>query len=177
MYYSVDHKGCFSSEIQNSFKVILILCLCSVLMISSLRGSFAFADEKEIEDSVDKQTTDYETPDYDLSLMNEMMATGQLQDIILKPRKYDGSVVRIYGQLRSSVNPDTNERHFAIYIMDPPKCCALLGIELVCEEDAVYPDDYPEENTMITATGKIAVIEGGRRLSACLVDTEITWEE
>jgi hypothetical protein len=153
------------------------LFLCSLLLISGISISSALAEDKKSESTDDNKITDYESIDYDLSLLNEVLATGQLQDIILHPKNYDGTVVRIFGQMRSSVNPDSNERHFAIYIMDPPKCCALLGIEFACKENAVYPDDFPEENTMITATGKIALVEGGRRLGVCLNNTEIKWEE
>ena len=157
-------------------RIILLIFFCGALLLSSIWNYSAPADEKEIEESTSNQMKKNEKLDYDFSLMNEIMATGQLQNILLKPKNYEGTVVRIYGQMRSSVNTDTNERHFGIYIMDPPRCCALLGIEFNCCEGKVYPDDYPEENSMITATGIITLIEGGRRLSACLSDTVITWE-
>lgn len=90
--------------------------------------------------------------DIDLTVLSSTMVYSQVYDMMMDPERYVGKTVRMSG-LYTDFYDEANDKHyFACIIQDATACCAQ-GIEFELTDDYKYPDDYPEEDDIITVTG------------------------
>jgi len=102
----------------------------------------------------------------DFTKMNYNMATGIVFDMMIDPEKYKNKTVKIHGQFLSDVYEGT--RTFAVVIWDAGGCCPT-GVNVVPLEGKKYPEDFPPNESEVTITGTLEILQlyGGDIL--CLV--------
>lgn len=91
--------------------------------------------------------------DIDLTQLSSTMVYSQVYDMVYKSDDYVGKSVRVKGPFSYFKDPNTGKEYFAVLITDATACCSQ-GMEFVLDGDFSYPDDYPEQGTEITVTGK-----------------------
>ncbi|MCR5509708.1 MAG: hypothetical protein K6F54_01940 [Lachnospiraceae bacterium] len=90
--------------------------------------------------------------DVDLTMLSSTMVYSQVYDMMAEPEKYIGQTIRMSGMYSSFYDETLDKHYFACIIQDATACCAQ-GIEFELTDDYSYPDDYPEEDDLITVTG------------------------
>lgn len=91
--------------------------------------------------------------DVDLTTLSSTMVYSQVYDMVTKADDYIGKSVKVKGPFSYFKDPNTGNEYFAVMITDATACCSQ-GMEFVLDGDYSYPDDYPEQGTEITVTGK-----------------------
>jgi hypothetical protein len=106
--------------------------------------------------SSDKKTnedTNEENLDYDLTTMSNEMVYATVFDIVSYPENYIGKKIKIPGLYYVATNENVQKNYHYVMITDATTCCSQ-GIEFVWEDGShVYPDEYPEEGTVIVVVG------------------------
>ena len=94
------------------------------------------------------------TVDLDLSGMSGTVVYAQVYNLLSNPEEYMGKTIRIAGCYSVYEDTELNKVYHACVIPDATACCAQ-GLEFVWKGDHTWPDDYPEEMTGITVTGRL----------------------
>ena len=120
------------------FLLLLSLCACSA--------------EKPVPvpDSVYPDTA----VDLALSQMSGTIVYAEIYHLLSNPDPMIGKVIRIRGNYSAFQDPETNKVYLACVVPDATACCAQ-GIEFVRAGEHTWPEDYPEEGTEITVTGRL----------------------
>ena len=92
--------------------------------------------------------------DMDLSGMSGTVVCSRVFNLLSSPDEYIGKTIRIAGYCSVYVDTELNRVYHACVIPDAAACCAQ-GLEFVWKGDHTWPDDYPEELTDITVTGRL----------------------
>ncbi len=95
---------------------------------------------------------DEEGIDVDLTKLSATLVYAEVYNMMCEPEKYIGKIVKMSGDFRSLHDEENDVYYFACIIKDATACCAQ-GIEFVLTDDYSYPDDYPEENGIVTVVG------------------------
>ena len=99
---------------------------------------------------------DEEAPDteaiIDIAAMGGTMAGATILNMLDEPGRYLGKTVRVAG-IYQPVYWDEGDRYFHDIVVESQAGCCPKFIEFILSGDKIYPDDYPEEGTMIEIIG------------------------
>lgn len=91
--------------------------------------------------------------DYDLTTMSSDMVYATVYQMMIDPDAYIGKTFRMDGLYYSTYYEPTAQYYHYCIIQDATACCAQ-GLEFVWGDGGhVYPDEYPEENTVVVVQG------------------------
>lgn len=90
--------------------------------------------------------------DVDLTLMGKDLIYAAVYQMMSKPEEYEGKTIRIEGKYYASYYPVTDKYYNYCLIADALACCSQ-GLEFELGGDAVYPDDYPADQSQVIVTG------------------------
>lgn len=90
--------------------------------------------------------------DVDLTLMGSDLVYATVYQMMSKPEEYEGKTIRIEGKYYASYYPITDKYYNYCLIADALACCSQ-GLEFELGGDAVYPDDYPADQSEVIVTG------------------------
>lgn len=90
--------------------------------------------------------------DVDLTLMGKDLIYATVYQMMSKPEEYEGKTIRIEGKYYASYYPITDKYYNYCLIADALACCSQ-GLEFELGGDAVYPDDYPADQSQVIETG------------------------
>lgn len=90
--------------------------------------------------------------DVDLTLMGSDLVYATVYQMMSKPEEYEGKTIRIEGKYYASYYPITDKYYNYCLIADALACCSQ-GLEFELAEGAVYPDDYPADQSEVVVTG------------------------
>ena len=90
--------------------------------------------------------------DVDLTLMGKDLIYATVYQMMSKPEEYEGKTIRIEGKYSGSYYPVTDKYYNYCLIADALACCSQ-GLEFELGGDAVYPDDYPADQSQVIVTG------------------------
>ena len=111
--------------------------------------------------------------DVDLTKMSSTMVYSEVYNMMAMPDDYLGKTVRMTGTF--AAYPGDGRNYYVCYIADAAACCQQ-GMEFVLDGDYVYPEDYPEEGTVITVTGVFDTYYENEYMRYCqLIDAEMTY--
>lgn len=113
--------------------------------------------------------------DLDLSGMSGTVVFAQVYNMMTDPVPYLGKIIRIAGYYSAFEDIQRGVVYHACVIPDATACCAQ-GIEFIWQGEHAWPDDYPEETTDITVTGRLEMYEEDGYNYLHLVDSEVIWD-
>ena len=90
--------------------------------------------------------------DVDLTLMGKDLIYATVYQMMSKPEEYEGKTIRIEGKYYASYYPITDKDYNYCLIADAAACCSQ-GLEFELGGGAVYPDDYPADQSEVIVTG------------------------
>ena len=90
--------------------------------------------------------------DVDLTLMGSDLVYATVYQMMSKPEEYEGKTIRIEGKYYASYYPITDKYYNYCLIADALACCSQ-GLEFELGGGAVYPDDYPADQSEVIVTG------------------------
>lgn len=90
--------------------------------------------------------------DVDLTLMGSDLVYATVYQMMSKPEEYEGKTIRIEGKYYASYYPITDKYYNYYLIADALACCSQ-GLEFELAGGAVYPDDYPADQSEVVVTG------------------------
>ena len=90
--------------------------------------------------------------DVDLTLMGSDLIYATVYQMMSKPEEYEGKTIRIEGKYYASYYPITDKYYNYCLIADAAACCSQ-GLEFELGGDAMYPDDYPADQSHVIVTG------------------------
>ena len=105
--------------------------------------------------------------DLDLTALSSTMIYAEVYNMTTAPDEYIGKRVKIKGIFASE--PGDGRYYFACIIPDATACCSQ-GIEFVLKDGRKYPDEYPEEGSVITVTGVFGTYFEGQYMYCQLTD-------
>lgn len=101
----------------------------------------------------DTNTQNTSEVDYDLTVMSSDMVYATVYQMMVDPDAYIGKTVRMNGLYYGSYYEPTGQYYHYCIIQDALACCAQ-GIEFVWGDGShIYPDEYPEDETMVVVQG------------------------
>lgn len=122
---------------------------------------------------VENDSKKYPLVDLDITSLSGTMAYAQVYDMMFNYENYLGKTIKVSGLFNISTGID-GTIYTTAYISDAAACCAT-GIEFEWAGDHIYPNDYPELGTEITATGIFDVYEESDNMYMTLRDAELEW--
>ena len=90
--------------------------------------------------------------DVDLTLMGKDLIYATVYQMMSKPEEYEGKTIRIEGKYYASYYPITDKYYNYCLIADALACCSQ-GLEFELGGGAVYPGDYPADQSEVIVTG------------------------
>ena len=139
-------------------KLALILCICIAF------GTVAFAQEN----STNLQGTAKEQKiDIDLTLLNATMSYGQMFDMLVNPKNYEGKIVKVKGQFVKYFDDIQKKTYYLVNIVDQAGCCAM-GVEFVPKDIDNWK--LPLEGDEIIVTGMFTTYIENDNTYASMVD-------
>lgn len=90
--------------------------------------------------------------DVDLTLMGSDLVYATVYQMMSKPEEYEGKTIKIEGKYYASYYPITDKYYNYCLIADALACCSQ-GLEFELGGGAVYPDDYPADQSEVIVTG------------------------
>lgn len=157
---------------------LICLCSCGSSSGSSAGGSQPVQQQAATEAPFGGITPKEEAfagnGDYDVDLtgLSSTMVYAQVSDMMTNPDSYKGKSVRAKGTFSYFKDDATGKEYFAVLVQDATACCAQ-GIEFVLKGDYKYPDDYPEQDTEITVSGKFDCYTEGEYSYIQLLDADM----
>ena len=112
--------------------------------------------------------------DIDLTDLTETVAYAQAVQMTEQPQGFDGKSVRVQGVFNTFFDADTEEPFFVCAVPDSTGCC-MASFEIVPDGAYAYPEDYPDEFSLVTVVGDFRTFDDGGYLG-CRVENAI-WEE
>lgn len=148
-------------------KVILMLVL--FLAAAPLTSCIASGEEKT------EPAAEPTVIDLDLSGMSGTVVYAQIYNLMVDPEPYLGKILRIAGYYSAYEDTERGVVYHACVIPDATACCAQ-GMEFIWSGEHTWPEDYPEETTDITVTGRLEMYEEDGTYYLHLVDSEVIWD-
>lgn len=97
--------------------------------------------------------------DVDLTALSSTMVYAEVFNMVLNPKEYIGKTVKARGAYSVGYDEAAGAFCHFVIISDATECCAQ-GLEFVWDNNQhVYPDEYPEENTEVEITGVFSANE------------------
>ncbi len=114
--------------------------------------------------------------DLDLSALSGTVVYAQIFNLVSDPDPWLGKTIRMAGYYSYYDDQEQGVVYHACIIPDATACCAQ-GIEFIWAGEHNWPEDYPEEGTDITVTGRLEIYEENGVSYLHLVDAEVLWEQ
>ena len=114
--------------------------------------------------------------DLDISGMSGTVVYAQIYNLLSDPAPWIGKIIRMAGYYSFYDDQEQGIVYHACIIPDATACCAQ-GIEFVWAGEHNWPDDYPEDGTDITVTGRLEIYEENGYSYLHLVDAVVLWED
>jgi hypothetical protein len=92
-----------------------------------------------------------ETVDIDLTALSSTMVYAEVNNIMTTPEDYLGKTITMSGPYLASDDGSGLVYHYVL-IVDALACCQS-GLEFKLNGEHSYPEDYPEANVEVEATG------------------------
>ncbi len=143
------------------------IALC--LMITVLSVCLPFHAGAEAADPAEPPVIDL-----DMSGMSGTVVYAQIYNLLSDPAPWLGKIIRMAGYYSFYNDQEQGVVYHACIIPDATACCAQ-GIEFVWAGEHNWPDDYPEDGTDITVTGRLEIYEENGYSYLHLVDAEVLW--
>ena len=143
--------------------LILAVCLCLLLVCSACSQGGAT-----------ESAAKPRTVDLDLSVLSGTFVYAEVYNLMAEPEEYMGKTIKIRGIYSVFEEPSTGVVYHACVIPDATACCTQ-GIEFVWGGDHTYPDDYMEEGTTLTVTGRLETYAENGVNYLHLVDADVVW--
>ncbi len=109
-----------------------------------------------------------EPPHIDLTRLSNTMAYAQLYDMVMAPERHQGITLRVHGSYYGFQSQETGKITHLITVRDNVGCCEM-GMEFQITGDLIWPDQFPQNNSMIELTGIISSISYGENKYPLLV--------
>jgi len=90
--------------------------------------------------------------DVDLTALSSTMVYAEVFNIMTTPDDYMGKRIKMSGPYYTAYYDETGSYYHYVIIEDATACCAQ-GLEFIWSGDHAYPDDYPEDRTIIEVVG------------------------
>ena len=113
--------------------------------------------------------------DMDMTGMSGTVVYAQIYNLLTDPAPWLGKIIRMAGYYSFFEDQEQGIVYHACIVPDATACCAQ-GIEFVRAGEHDWPDDYPEDGTDITVTGRLEMYEENGYSYLHLVDAEVVWE-
>lgn len=112
--------------------------------------------EELSESIVTEEKTDV---DIDLQKLGSTMAYALTDNMIASPQDYVGKTIRVYGQFFATYWQETDKSYYYITVSDELGCCQQ-AIEFIWDDNThIWPDEYPEPDSIIEVKGVIRTYE------------------
>lgn len=141
------------------------------LMIAALCTSLLFSAGAEEADPAEPLTVDL-----DISGMSGTIVYAQIYNLLSDPAPWIGKIIRMAGYYSFYEDQEKGIVYHACIIPDATACCAQ-GIEFVRTGEHNWPDDYPEQGTDITVTGRLEIYEENGYTYLHLMDAELLLDQ
>ena len=109
------------------------------------------AAESSDDDSGDDIASDL-IVDVDLTTLSSTMVYAEVYNMLVNPDDYMGKTIKMRGAYYASYFDETKQYYHYVVIEDSAACCAQ-GLEFKWNGNNTYPDDYPEDQTIIEVVG------------------------
>ena len=96
--------------------------------------------------------------DIDLSPLSSTLVFAEVNNIMQDPDGYLGKVIKIRGPYAVNYFEETDCFYHFVLVNDDAACCSA-GLEFTWNGEHTYPDDYPEQDSMIELVGKFQEYE------------------
>ncbi|MCL1828352.1 MAG: hypothetical protein FWG32_02535 [Oscillospiraceae bacterium] len=90
--------------------------------------------------------------DVDLTILSSTMVYAEVYNITSSPGDYMGKTVKMSGPYYASYYSETGLYYHYVIVEDAAACCQS-GLEFIWNGNHDYPEDYPEEQTIIEVVG------------------------
>lgn len=91
----------------------------------------------------------------DLTDLNKDMVYAMVYQMMVDPDRFKGKEVKMKGLFTVYSDEETEDNYFSVLIEDALACCTY-GIEFIWDDGSrIYPDDYPQVDSVITVTGTV----------------------
>ena len=114
--------------------------------------------------------------DLDMSGMSGTVVYAQIFNLLSAPDPWLGKIIRMSGYYSFYDDQEHGIVYHACIVPDATACCAQ-GIEFIWAGEHNWPDDYPEEGTDITVTGRLEIYEEDGYSYLHLVDAVLLWDQ
>ena len=98
------------------------------------------------------QETGQGNVDVDLTKLSSTMVYSEVYNMLTAPGDYTGKTVKMTGSFNVWHDDQKDKNYFSCLIADATACCAQ-GIEFELKDSNKYPNEYPQQGSMITVTG------------------------
>ncbi len=90
--------------------------------------------------------------DIDLSRMSGTMIYGQVNQMVMYPKKYIGKHIKMKGIFSSYYDEELERRFYGCVIQDALACCSQ-GLAFELAKPREFPKEYPAEGDIIIVEG------------------------
>lgn len=94
----------------------------------------------------------------DFTDMNYNIAYAKIFNILINVEQYIGRTIKFRGNFYSSEEEILNDRSYSVLLYDATACCQT-GFQFILTGEHKYPDDYPEEMSVIEIEGTLKMKE------------------
>lgn len=150
----------------------LISVLCITVIIVTGCGESDNSDNDDDFDSERNSAAAENDIDLDLSVMNDTMMTAAIDNVYNNPNDYIGKTIKMTGQYTSFYDEQSDEDIHQVIVFDESSCCSK-GFEFKRADGFVYPDDFPEQDEIITVIGTLKKYRGENWLYLDIGDMEL----
>jgi hypothetical protein len=147
----------------------------TIFMLCLMASVLAVCAASTAETNTPAETPESLVVDLDLSKLSGTVVYAQVYNLMVDYESWLGKVIKMSGYYSAYEDTERSVVYHACVIPDATACCAQ-GIEFIWAEEHIWPDEYPEEGTDITVTGRLAIYEEDGTMYLHLVDTELEWE-
>jgi len=118
-------------------------------------------DEKSVTDAEEVETIeDNNSVDIDLTVLSSTMVYSEVYNMMVNPDEYMGKTIKVIGPYYASQLVYGTEKYYHFVVISDATACCQNGIEFIWNDNShVYPDEYPENNTVIEVVGVFSSYE------------------
>ena len=114
--------------------------------------------------------------DVDLTIVSGTIAYAEVLNMMMSPDAYVGKTVRMTGIFKVYQDPDTKQVYCGVIVQDATACCGQ-GMDITMPEHAVYPEDYPPAESIVTVVGELQTYRSPEESGATFLRLEnVTFE-
>ena len=122
---------------------IILLCLICLFAAGCSKNSIP----------ADNQTDSADVSDFvDLTEMDGPMVFAEVWHMMQNRDDYIGKTVKIRGPFNTEYIDEIGRNRHCVVTQDEGGCCRQ-GFEFIWNGEHIYPNDYPEQGTIIEVTG------------------------